>query len=666
MRVKVAATSLHWSQMLLPHPPPSSPHSCSYHYSSPSPPPSSTSSPVSSVGSRRRRRRSFGGGGGGWVDGALTCRAFCPGGDRSPFLDGGTGGIFRSRSVDRMSKLNAEQGKPLRRAASASLTESFFTDGDDEDEEEFVKRLQELALRCQESAAETDSSSENSRCDQSAGDAATDVLQYRERGGSVITVAGGVSSSLFHPASSYSAAHGKPSLAESATPPPWLGIRPEPPDWVEEGRREIVPAAASVERNASSVDLPLSLRILKRKKRWESEGWIREAGESAACSVKKALSSLVFIIRELQSYALQLRSGALFCEDSLQEVLARVHGEVHASFCWLFSHIFACTPTLMVSVMLLLANFTVYSMGHSVAVAAPSMAPSPPQYYATATATLLSRDESQQKPALESRYDAPSVNSFSTGGKTASVGVNGGSGGGGKMGPLAGAADEGRWRDGFSALHQSSTIMPDGISTVPSTGGDGGPSGREEADKTAAVVPVEEEGRAWSRIVDEAARMQAETRDEALMDHETLQQFVSPVVAELVPEDDYPEYLRTELMYQQAISQDPSNAMLLCNFAQFLYVVGHDQDRAEYYFRRAVGVQPPDAEALGRYANFLWLAKNDLGAAEETYLQAIAAEPGNTVHAASYAHFLWNTGGEDTCYPLSGPDEEAEGEEEVY
>lgn len=87
-------------------------------------------------------------------------------------------------------------------------------------------------------------------------------------------------------------------------------------------------------------------------------------------------------------------------------------------------------------------------------------------------------------------------------------------------------------------------------------------------------------------------------------------------------------------------------------------------DRAEYYFKRASEMQPPDAEALGRYASFLWLAKNDLGAAEETYLEAIAADPGNTAHAANYAHFLWNTGGEDTCYPLSGLDEE-EAEEEA-
>lgn len=82
-------------------------------------------------------------------------------------------------------------------------------------------------------------------------------------------------------------------------------------------------------------------------------------------------------------------------------------------------------------------------------------------------------------------------------------------------------------------------------------------------------------------------------------------------------------------------------------------------NRAEEYFKRAIGMgreEEADAEALSKYATFLWLVRKDVNAAEETYLEAIAAEPGNTYHAATYAHFLWNTGGEDTCYPLSSPD----------
>lgn len=79
-------------------------------------------------------------------------------------------------------------------------------------------------------------------------------------------------------------------------------------------------------------------------------------------------------------------------------------------------------------------------------------------------------------------------------------------------------------------------------------------------------------------------------------------------------------------------------------------------NRAEEYFKRATEVEPPDAEAYSKYATFLWKVKNDLWAAEETYLEAISAEPSNSYYAANYAHFLWNTGGEDTCFPLSSPD----------
>lgn len=71
-------------------------------------------------------------------------------------------------------------------------------------------------------------------------------------------------------------------------------------------------------------------------------------------------------------------------------------------------------------------------------------------------------------------------------------------------------------------------------------------------------------------------------------------------------------------------------------------------------------MEPKDAEALNKYAHFLWQARNDLWAAEETYLEAISAEPNNSYYAANYAHFLWNTGGEDTCFPLSSPDTNAD------
>lgn len=127
---------------------------------------------------------------------------------------------------------------------------------------------------------------------------------------------------------------------------------------------------STIERKANSVDLPLSLRIIKRKlKMEEEEEVIKQVGESSA--MNRAFSSMVFMIRELQSFTLHMRELLLF--EDLQGVLLRVRKEMHASFVWLFQQVFSTTPTLMVSVMILLANFTVYSIGTNSALAAVSL-----------------------------------------------------------------------------------------------------------------------------------------------------------------------------------------------------------------------------------------------------------------------------------------------------
>ncbi|KAG6466380.1 uncharacterized protein LOC122036194 [Zingiber officinale] len=475
----------------------------------------------------------------------------------------------------------------LRRRAFGARTECFPSGGADDGRaeednvEEFVQRLEESILELQ---------------------------QQQGNGGDA---------SLFS-ASFCLNTSSPPSLSkqEPSTEPPWVPVRPEPPDWPG----QIVPAC--VEKNANSVELPLSLRIIKRKKRWEDGGWLREAGESAYCSVKRAFSSMVFIIRELQSYTLQMREE-LFCED-FQGIVARVHQEMNSSFVWLFQQIFSCTPTLMVSVMLLLANFTVYSMGH---LDAPAMAAPNP---------LTQLEKVVMEHRRHIHRDQSSIKTTSIG-RTASVGGNGG-GGGRKAGPVAGATGDGRSDEGSVAY---GSVFLDGISTAPGT----------VTTEEGAMAVEHEEARVWKGMLEEVSKMQGSTRDDALMDEETLRRLVSPVAVDLEA-DDYADYLRTELTYQNALSQDPENALLLANFAQFLYLVLRDHNRAEYYFKKAVGTKPDDAEALSRYASFLWVARKDLAAAEERFLEAVAADPGNPAYAAAYAHFLWNTGGDDTCYPL--------------
>ncbi|CAL9134256.1 unnamed protein product [Musa acuminata var. zebrina] len=523
----------------------------------------------------------------------------------SPFLGAVSAKLLRVRLLD-IRRRRGEK-RALRRAFSGSL-QRFEAEGDDyqeENDELFIQKPQEFAIELQQ-----------------------------QRGGGYEE---GIEEAAFvSPASSSDSSPSSFSLSVSTKHEPLrLPVWPEPPDWLD----QIVPAI--VEKNANSVELPLSLRIIKRKKRWE-DGWFREASESAFCSVNRAFSSMVFMIRELQSYTLQMRE--FISSEDLQGILARVQREMNSSFVWLFQQIFSCTPTLMVSVMLLLANFTVYSMGHLDAAA--MAAPNPPAQSLVETTVVV-----EDRRHLN-HHDRSSIKTFSSIGRTASIGGSG-PGGGGKAKPVSGATGDGRSDDeGFSYR----TSFADGTSTAPRVVDiEESGEGRRGDGALVAAPRAEEEVRVWRGILEEVSRLQATTRDEALMDQETLWRLVSPVTAEPEP-DDYSEYLRTEIMYQQTLSQDPENALLVANFAQFLYLVLHDHDRAEYYFKRAAGLEPADAEALSQYASFLWLARKDMAAAEETYLQAIAADPSNPFHTANYAHFLWSTGAEDTCYPLDTDD----------
>jgi tetratricopeptide (TPR) repeat protein len=291
----------------------------------------------------------------------------------------------------------------------------------------------------------------------------------------------------------------------------------------------------------------------------------------------------------------------------------------------------------------------------------------PPAQPTVAAVAVLDAQHMQHESSLPDQlFDGTvSLNTLSIGRTTPSV--DGNSGGGGKARPVAGATGDDRSDE--SAYRQSGAVLPEEQEVSQAT-----PLGAASAEET------EDELAIWKRIADEATKMQASVRVEALMDPDILGQLVAPVEARLDTED-VAEYARTEQRYEMAVSEEPGNALLLANFAQFLYLVQRDHDRwvaqpvrqndiveivsifytaadltnacrAEHYFQRAVQAEPADAETLGWYAAFLWKARNDLAAAEETYQEAIAAEPSNGHHAAAYAHFLWNTGGEDTCYPL--------------
>ncbi|XP_038992032.1 uncharacterized protein LOC120115375 [Hibiscus syriacus] len=318
--------------------------------------------------------------------------------------------------------------------------------------------------------------------------------------------------------------------------PSLLGICPDPPDWPE--RDEV--CRIDIEQKARCFGIPHSVRMIKRKQKWK-EGFV-DAGEFAYCSVKKAFSSLVLIIRELQSYTLVIREG-LNCED-LIDAMNKMQRDLTLTFVWLFQQVFSTTPTLMVYVMLLLANFSVHSMTNKAVM-----------------------DISRQPVVAE-------------------------------------------------------TDIIDGELGM------------------------------WRSMVEEASRMQGEVCYKVI-DHQIRQQLVSPLHVRLEPDDNDESRLKMNLVYQMRIADEPENSLLLLNYAQFLYLVVKDHDRAEEYFKRAIQVEPQDPEALEQYADFLWKAKNNQPEAEERYLEAIKADLKNPFRASKYAYFLWGTGGEGTCFPLS-------------
>ncbi|XP_009587364.1 uncharacterized protein [Nicotiana tomentosiformis] len=352
--------------------------------------------------------------------------------------------------------------------------------------------------------------------------------------------------------------------------PKMLGIRPEPPYWPE---REAI-LCTSIEQKAKSFGLPLSLRMIKKKHQ------CLPIKQYSFCSVKKAFSSLVFIIVELQTYALHLRESV--CNEDLEMIIGEVQREMYASFIWLFRQVFSRTPVLMIYVMIILANFSVYSTSHNIAIAMPK---------------------------LEMAYDH--VNTIET------------------------TSILGSFSIGNRDLSNSSTLFKH--PHIP----------QELSRFEDRVLKSDEEIELWNSIEDEALNIRG-LRDVGL-DHEVMLRFFSPLSVE-IDQDNNVEYFKTDLLYQMALSHEPYNTLLLCNYAQFLQVTARDYNRAEECFKRAVQVEPPDAEVLSQYANFLWTVRKNLWEAEERYQQAVAAEPRNPYYASTYANFLWSTGGEETCF----------------
>ncbi|VVB04563.1 unnamed protein product [Arabis nemorensis] len=518
-----------------------------------------------------KRRRSRGRGGDVSVGGGSL--AFQTRLKPSTFLGTQSGKLHRSKSCElwEFSSNATTKHNPLRRVCSASS--GFFSD------EEFSVKMQELALQFKIAGEEEEGLERNKGSEYQSEiiHEAVDNDHHRSYG------------------------FGNVKLLEESVP----GLASLEAPWMEMVNH------SSIERKANSVDLPLSLRIIKRKLQEEA---LKEASESTYCSINKAFSSMVFMIEELHSFALQTRE-TIFYED-LQGVVKQVKKDMHASLLWIFQRVFSQTPTLMVYVMILLANFTLHSVASNLAIATPPPHPAVP---IEALPVTKGQDQTHQ------RFDFSSLTESSV------------SSGGGRRD--LGSVASGTYGNGFNGSKWFDSITFDKVSHLST-----------QRDSVSGQGIREEELSLWKSVVEEADQMH-----DSPVDRDMRLTLVSPISAR-IELDDYANYTRTELLYKIGLAQEPNNPLLLANYAQFLYLVTQDYDRAEKCFKKAIESEEVDAETYSKYAIFQWKVRKDLWAAEENFLEAISADPTNSFHAANYANFLWQTGGEETCFPIESSD----------
>ncbi|TKY64565.1 hypothetical protein E2542_SST14463 [Spatholobus suberectus] len=99
---------------------------------------------------------------------------------------------------------------------------------------------------------------------------------------------------------------------------------------------------------------------------------------------------------------------------------------------------------------------------------------------------------------------------------------------------------------------------------------------------------------------------------------------------------------RTDAYYQNMIEANPSDALLLGNYAKFLKEVRGDYSKAKEYLEMAILANPDDGHILSLYAELIWQTEMDADRAEGYFDQAIKSAPEESYVLASYANFLWD------------------------
>ncbi|XP_078427476.1 uncharacterized protein LOC144699991 [Wolffia australiana] len=314
--------------------------------------------------------------------------------------------------------------------------------------------------------------------------------------------------------------------------PPWLVLPPSRPEN---------PFSSKLDLHVNGTDIPLSIRMVQLKKRMTTTTTTTGVESPLDDALVKAISAVVLMIGELQRW--------MMANSADEAVQGRISRDRRDSLLWLFRRVFFSSPDLVVSLLLLLADFVSFSAQKAGAASVVSTV-NDDQSLACAA---ISKDMSAELAPERAADWAPELNRLTNFLSWFDIGVKEGA-----LGP---------------PLHHD---------------------------------------------------------EESCVD-------------------------RRRRAYERTIAEGEANSMILSNYAQFLYRIANDHDRAEQYFQWAVMAEPRDAEAMSRYATFLWEERGDITGAEEMFLEAIEAEPWNPHHSSSYAWFLWKTGALDTCYPLPLP-----------
>nr|GMD81106.1 Signal transduction response regulator [Ipomoea batatas]GME10056.1 Signal transduction response regulator [Ipomoea batatas] len=101
--------------------------------------------------------------------------------------------------------------------------------------------------------------------------------------------------------------------------------------------------------------------------------------------------------------------------------------------------------------------------------------------------------------------------------------------------------------------------------------------------------------------------------------------------------------------YQEVINSNPTNSVLLRNYAKYLHEVEGDTVKAEEYYGRAILASPGDGEVLSLYGKLIWETERDENRAKSYFDQAVHASPDDCTVLGSYAHFLWQAEEDDTA-----------------